>query len=140
MSIWPGHRFPANVEREGKDPLEAPREGGRLYARELLRALKARPQFVTIADWNNFEEETAMEESYAWEDPLGYAVPDLYVRITRAYARLRTGGLVKGETYREEGRPEMWRFDGERLVRQSAAPARAVVIEAPAGTLARFRK
>ena len=57
--------------------------------RAWLRVLEARPQFVTVADWNNFEEETAIEDSYAWEDRWGHAVPDLYTRITRAYSRLR---------------------------------------------------
>ncbi|MBN1489730.1 MAG: hypothetical protein JXA69_07415, partial [Phycisphaerae bacterium] len=85
MSLWPGHRFPKNVAEQGYDPLEEPREGGQLYVRNWLRVLKARPRFVTIADYNNFEEETAIEPSYAWEDPHGHAVPDLYVRITRAY-------------------------------------------------------
>jgi hypothetical protein len=50
MSIWPGHRFARNVAKLGKDPLEEPREGGELYAREWLRVLKAQPQYVTIAD------------------------------------------------------------------------------------------
>ena len=47
--------------------------------------------------WNNFEEETAIEDSYGWEDGRGFAVPDLCTRITRAYSRLRSGALVKGE-------------------------------------------
>ncbi|MCC6730249.1 MAG: hypothetical protein IT208_13005 [Chthonomonadales bacterium] len=136
MSIWPGHRFPASVARDGQDPLEEPREGGRLYARMWLRVLKARPRFVAVADWNNFEEETAIEDSLSWEDPRGYAVPDIYTRITRAYSRLRVGALVKGECYREEDRPEIYRFDGARLVGQTEEPRRGVVIVTPPGALA----
>jgi hypothetical protein len=135
MSIWPGHRFPARIAQSGVDPDEAPREGGELYARMWLSVLKARPRFVTIADWNNFEEETALEESYAWVDRWGYAAPDLYVRMTRAYSRLRTGKLVKGEYYRDEARPDVFLFDGARLVYQGAAPRRACVIVTPAGML-----
>lgn len=131
MSIWPGHRFPRYVVEQGKDPLEAPREGGDLYVREWLRVLKARPQFVTVADWNNFEEETALEESYAWEDPRGHCVPDLYVRITRAAARLRMGSLVTGECYRAEDQPEVFLFDGSKLVYQAGMPKRATVILVP---------
>ena len=139
MSIWPGHRYPGYVEQQGKDPVEEPREGGQLYAREWLRVLKAHPRFVTIADWNNFEEETAIEDSYSWEDPRGYAVPDLYVRITRAYSRLRDGTLVKGEYYRDEANPDVYLFDGERLLfYESAMPRRAAVIVTPPGLLARF--
>ncbi len=139
MSIWPGHRFPAPVRQRGHDPLEEPREGGNLYARMWLRVLKARPQFVTIADFNNFEEETAIEASYTWEDPRGHAVPDLYLRITRAYARLRTETPVKGEYYRDETEAEVYLFDGARFVYQGGMPRRATLIVTPAGMLARMR-
>jgi hypothetical protein len=135
MSIWPGHRFPRNVEQRGFDPLEESREGGERYVRAWLRVLKARPRFVTVADWNNFEEETAIEESYAWEDPKGYALPDLYVRITRAYSRLRHGILVNGEYYREEGSRKIYRYEREHLVSVKKAPDRGVVIVTPAGAL-----
>jgi hypothetical protein len=57
-SIWPGHRFARNVAQLGSGPLEEPREGGECKAREWLRLLKARRQFVAVADWNNFQEET----------------------------------------------------------------------------------
>jgi hypothetical protein len=139
MSIWPGHRFPGNVSKLGQDPLEEPREGGQLYVRMWLRVLKARPKYVTIADWNNFEEETAIEDSYAWEDPRGHSVPNLYTRITRAYSRLRNEQLVKGEFYRDENKPEVYLFDGEKLIHQSATPRRATVILVPSGMLERIQ-
>ncbi len=131
MSIWPGHRYPGYVASLGNDPLEAPREGGQLYIRQWLGVLKARPQFVTVADWNNFEEETALEDSNSWEDRYGFAVPDLYRRITRAYSRLRDGRLVKGEYYRSETGPKVYLFDGKALVYQAAMPRRAAVIVVP---------
>lgn len=138
MSIWPGHRFPGNFAKLGNDPLEEPREGGNLYVRAWLRVLKSRPRFVIIADFNSFEEETAIEASYAWEDPRGYCVPDLYLRITRAYSRLREEKLVKGEYYRDEDKPEVYLFDGKQLVHQNAMPRRAAVILTPAGMLDRI--
>jgi len=140
MSIWPGHRFPRSVAEQGKDPVEEPRQGGELYAREWLRVLKARPQFVTVADWNNFEEETAMEESYAWEDARGHCVPDLYVRITRACSRLRAGNLAKGEYYRAEDQPEVFQYDGSKLVYQPGMPQRATVILVPRELFAEIRR
>jgi hypothetical protein len=140
MSIWPGHRFPKPVEEKGLDPLEEPREGGQLYVRMWLRVLKARPQYVTVADFNNFEEETSIEPSYTWEDARGHAVPDLYMRITRAYSRLRTETLVKGEYYRDEDKPEVYLFDGRTLVYQGAMPRRAAVILMPSGMLDRIRE
>ncbi|MDB6024122.1 MAG: hypothetical protein JWM68_345 [Verrucomicrobiales bacterium] len=135
MSIWPGHRFPYHVSNLGQDPLEEPREGGNLYVRMWLRVLKAQPEYVSIADWNNFEEETAIEDSYAWEDARGHCVPNLYTRITRAYSRLRDKKLVKGEFYRDEKKPEVYAFDGEYLIHQSGMPRRAAVILVPAGWL-----
>jgi len=132
--------------------------------REWLRVLKARPQYVTVADWNNFEEETAIEDSYAWEDRWGHAVPDLYRRITRAYARLREAmtaadsqtaktesredksrsssakALVQGEYYRAETRPEVYLFDGKRLVYHAAIPRRATIIQVPVEVLERLRR
>jgi hypothetical protein len=140
MSIWPGHRFPGPVRKLGQDPLEEPREGGQLYVRMWLRVLKARPKYVTVADFNNFEEETSIEASYTWEDPRGHAVPDLYIRITRACSRLRTETPVKGEYYRDEQQPEVYLFDGERFVYQAGMPRRATVILAPAGMLERMRQ
>lgn len=140
MSIWPGHRFPGHVAKLGHDPVEEPREGGNLYVRMLLRALKAQPRYLTIADFNNFEEETAIEASYAWEDPRGHAVPDLYLRITRAYSRLRRHELVKGEYYRDEKQPEVYLFDGTRLIHQGAMPRRAALIITPEGVLEQIRK
>jgi hypothetical protein len=139
MSIWPGHRFPKFVAEQGLDPLEEPREGGNLYVRKWLTVIKADPRFVTIADWNNFEEETALEESPSWEDPRGYSVPDLYIRITRAYSRLREEVLVKGEYYRDETEPEVYLFDGRNLVHVGEMPRRATVILVPKGMLARIK-
>ena len=138
MSIMPGHRYAYNLPKFKFDPAETPREGGQLYARMLLRVLKVRPQVAAIADWNNFIEETSIEDSFGWDDPQGYAVTNLYTRITRAYARLRDGRLVKGECYREEDKPEVYRFDGARLVHELGMPTRSTIILVPAGTFARF--
>lgn len=74
---------------------------------------------------------TAIEDSYAWEDGRGFAVPNLYTRITRAYSRLRSGALVKGEYYRSESDPKVFRFDGAKLVYEAAMPRRAAVILVP---------
>ena len=109
-----------------------------MYVRQWLSVLKARPQFVTVADWNNFEEETALEDSDSWEDRYGNATPDLYRRITRCYSRLRDGALVKGEYYRNETRRDVYFFDGKALVYQPAMPRRAAVILAPDETFNRL--
>jgi hypothetical protein len=138
MSIWPGHRYAGRVRSEGTDREEAAREGGDLYVREFLRVIKAWPRFVTIADWNNFQEESAIEDSPTWEDRFGYATPNLYTRITRAYSRLRLGQLVKGEYYRDEGDRNVFLFDGEALIYQSRYPTRAAVILVPAEELGRM--
>lgn len=135
MALWPGHRFHQRVVTGGRDPDEEPRDGGRLYAANLLHALKSGPRFITIADWNNYQEETAIEDSYSWTDPRGYCVPDLYRRITRAYSRLRSGEFVAGEYYRDEDNPDVYLYDGTGFVYQGAEPRWATVIVTPAGTL-----
>jgi hypothetical protein len=139
MSLWPGHCFPGNVSKHGFDPLEESREGGQRYVRGWLGVLKAKPTYVTVADWNNFEEETSIEDSFTWEDSRGYATPDLYTRITRAYSSLRQEKLIKGEDYRDEQKPGVYRFDGNSLVYQPATPKHAAVILTPAGMLERIR-
>jgi hypothetical protein len=139
MALWPGHRFHQRVIASGRDVDEEPREGGRRYADNWLHVLKASPEFVTIADWNNYQEETAIEDSYGWQDPSGYCVPDLYVRITRAYSRLRSGAFVAGEYYRDEDSRDVYLNDGEGFVYQGADPRWATVIVAPAGTVAAAR-
>ncbi|MBI4581448.1 MAG: hypothetical protein HY718_17230 [Planctomycetes bacterium] len=135
MSIMPGHRYAYNLPKHLSDPQETAREGGELYVRMWLRVLKARPQVVALADWNNFIEETAIEDCHGWEDPRGYAVSNLYTRITRAYSRLRDSRLVAGEYYRDESKSEVYRFDGRRLIHELAMPTRATVIVVPAGML-----
>jgi hypothetical protein len=84
---------------------------------------------------NTYVEETAIEDSYTWEDAQGYAAANLYTRITRAYSRLRKGELVKGEYYRDENKPEVYQYDGSKLAYQSSLPKRAAVILVPAGML-----
>ena len=132
MSIMPGQRYPGNVERQSFDPVEMPREGGAAYARMWLQVLKAHPRYVTIADWNNFQEETAIEDSFSWEDRDGWAVSDLYTRMTRDYIRLLRGEYVKGEYYRVEDRQTFHRFDGNALVPVNQIPPRNPAIIQPA--------
>ena len=124
MSIWPGYRFPRRVATEGLDPVEEPREGGAHYVREWLRVLKARPQYVTIADRKISKKENGRSRRVMpGEDGRGFAVPSLYTRVTRAYSRLRSAALVKGEYYRSESDAKGYRFDGIELVYQGAMPA-----------------
>lgn len=138
MSIMPGQRYGYEVPKHMFDPRETPREGGRWYVRMWLRVLQASPRVVTLADWNNFIEETAIEDSYTWEDAKGYATANLYTCITRAYSRFRRGELVRGEYYRDVQKPEVYLFDGKTLIHQKAMPTRAAVIEVPAGSLDAF--
>ena len=87
---------------------------------------------VTANNSPDGDNHAAIEDSYAWEDSRGHVVPDLYLSIARAYSRLRSATLVKGEFYRAEDKAEVFRFDGVRLVSQSALPHRAAVIVVPA--------
>ncbi len=138
---------PANMECMSFFPgwvLDKPvleRRNGDYYEECWLKALKARPQFVAIADWNNWQEQTAIEDSPAWTDTYGASTPDWYRQITRGYASLRSGKLLQGFYYREEGKPEVYYFNSRRkLVHVPAYPRRKAVIVTPEGWLDRTPK
>ena len=139
MAIMPGQRYPGPIEKRGFDPNETPREGGALYARMWLAVFKAKPRFVTIADWNNFQEETALEDSWTWEDRDGRAAPRLYTDLTRAASAWLRGRLEEGACYREENGTAWFLARNGRLVPAAAPPPRAAELLVPAGELNRFQ-
>ena len=138
MAIMPGQRYPGPVEAKGFDPNETPREGGALYARMWLAVFKARPRFVTIADWNNFQEETALEDSWSWEDRDGRVAPDLYTRMTTAAIRLLRGALTPGCCYAADGDKQLYRCDGARLTPVERLPPRSTALLMPSDWLPSF--
>ncbi len=113
-----------------------PRREGDTYMECWLRVLQVRPRFVTVADWNNWAEETAIEDSPFWKDSYGDAAPRLYRQITRAYAAiLRRNELLSGYCYREDESDLVYRWNG-RVLERHENPHHAPVILLPRGWLA----
>jgi len=115
------------------------REGGALYMRQWLFAIKHKPQNIVIPSWNEFAEETAIEPAYStggpkWVDAYGDETPDWYLQITSAYAHLRTG-LMAGTYFRDEDSISVYQVVKGKLVWQPVMPHGHPVIMLPAGTL-----
>jgi len=139
MSIMPGQRYPGPIEQHGFDPRETPREGGHLYARMWCAVLEARPRFVTIADWNNFREETAIEDSYTWEDPDGRARTSHYTDMTRVYTELLEARLIEGVCYRAANETSVVQYISGRLKPVPRAPRHSFVHPVPPLLLEQLR-
>lgn len=100
MSFFPGWG------PSGGDSID--RRGGNYYEDCWLRVLKARPRYVAIADWNQWEEQTAIEDSSQWVDHYGMSCPNWYRQITRGYAALRLHELLHGFYYRDESQQAVY--------------------------------
>lgn len=119
-----------------------PRENGLLFMREWIHAIKNKPQAIVIGSWNDFVDENAIEPASpipgrgapAYFDAYGAEVPNWYLQIATAYARLRTG-LMPNVVYRDEDATQMYRVKAGALVPEAAMPHGAPVILLPKGTL-----
>ena len=133
ISIKPGwHKSPA-------PPTD--RHLGQHYMGQWLRVLESRPQYVTICDWNNFHEETAIEDSEEWVDYYGTPTPDWYRRISQGYIHLlRTGRLINEFYYQEDGSKEIWQSSMRQLTLQTKKPHGAPILLLPRGWLATLPK
>lgn len=106
-----------------------------------LRVLESRPQHVTICDWNNFHEETAIEDSEEWVDYYGTPTPDWYRCISQGYIHLlRTGRLIHGFYYQEQESKDTWQSSMRQLTLQSKKPRGAPILLLPRGWLATLPK
>jgi hypothetical protein len=66
------------------EPMEYPRDNGRMYRAQWQRALALRPELIIVYSWNEHFEETAIEPTEAWGDR--------YLRWTACYiAHARKG-------------------------------------------------
>jgi hypothetical protein len=123
MSFFPGWSL------KGTDQI--PRERGEYYKQCWIKALQVRPGWVCIADWNNFDEETAIEDAWEWVDYRDESCPSWYRWLTRCYAGLRTGQLLEGSYYRDKAHPEVYLWQNKQLIHQGQYPAGAPIIDTP---------
>ncbi len=113
---------------------EKSRENGDLYRRLWLRALKAKPEMIVIASWNDHAEETGIEGVNLSENVPGREVeaknPYLYEQLTEGYLALKTG-YVKGFYYKAENDSNIYQYDGSILKKVSSVPEGGVLLWIP---------
>ncbi len=131
MSFWPGWDL---------SPPGISREGGALYRRQWLKALKVDPRHVLLSDWMGWLEGTSLEDSDRWTDTYGNPAPAWYRLLTQGYVAAYKGRLVAGFCYRDEDQPQVFRWDGRRLTPLAVDPPGRPVVVLPAGRLAKIAR
>jgi hypothetical protein len=142
MGVMPGWA----TDHLGRPTTPIAREGGALFQRQWLRAIKQDPEVIIINSWNDFAEETSIEPAVRigagaeiWKDSYGTECPSLYAEMARGYSLLRWG--LELDTYvREETDTRVFRVSAKGLVHQSAMPKCHPVLYVPNGYLAQFTK
>jgi len=85
MTVMPGRHV--WVPGMGNDNYE--RDGGDFYINSWLEVIRGNPLFSLITDWNNWNEEYAIEGclgTNGWKDYRGNPQYDWYLQITQAYS------------------------------------------------------
>ena len=124
MSFFPGWSQGDNP------PIE--RRGGDYFMECWVRVLKEQPKYVAIADWNQWHERCAVEDTTDWVDTRGYSTPDWYRQIIQGYKAMSQRSLLPGWFYRrEEKLGDVYLFDGHQLVHQGEYPHRHPVLILP---------
>jgi len=103
MSIMPGtHNYWDNTDTiyiERDQPTS-----GSYYIDSWERILEVRPNLALIADWNNWNEETAIEGCVGigtdgWKDLNGVATYDWYLQITKSYSYILKNNSLPSNIY-----------------------------------------
>ncbi len=100
MAIMPGTHIywttgGTNINREWVS-------SGDYYINSWKRVVDVNPNIVTICDWNNWNEETAIEGclgTAGWKDYHGGNQYDWYLQITKAYSSIFKNGIIPTGTY-----------------------------------------
>jgi hypothetical protein len=142
MGVMPGWA----TDHLGRATTPIPREGGALFRRQWLRAIKEDPELIVINSWNDFAEETAIEPAVrivagaeSWSDSYATECPAFYAEMARGYSLLRWG--LEIDTYvREESDDRVFLVGAKGLTHQLAMPKCHPVLYVPDGYLAQFPK
>jgi hypothetical protein len=115
------------------------RAGGNYYVNSWNEVIRNMPRIAMIADWNNWNEETAIEQctgNNGWKDYYGASQPDWYLQITKAYSTIFKTSVIPNGTYvRDESDPDVYLTNGYSLIYQPSLPHGKPVIVLPSGWL-----
>lgn len=108
------------------------REGGTVFMKQWITAIKMDPLAISVASWNDYNEETHIEPSSPITNNNGYIVgnktgenwvdinnnpaPYLYTRIVSAYAALRQNRLIESYYYKDENKPDIYKIYRGKIV------------------------
>ena len=108
------------------------RENGEYYQRNWLQAIKAKPEMIVIASWNDHSEETGIEAVELLESIPGRGAEDpfFYQKITEGYLALKTGYL-DGWYYRAESQSQTYQYINGKLQAVDTVPNKTAVIVVP---------
>jgi FG-GAP-like repeat len=132
MSILPGTYIWWNSDGE-----LIPREGGNFYINSWKRILETNPNFILIADWNNWNEETSIEGCEGingWKDLNGYSTYDWYLKITKTYINILKENNLPTNTYlKQDGLVPLYKWTGDRFMQfpPTYKPYKTPIIELP---------
>jgi hypothetical protein len=93
------------------------------------------PDHILISDWNGWSEGTAIEDSDSWKDTYGDIAPSWYRLLTQGYVAAYKGRLIEGFYYRDESKPNVYRWKDGKLEYQGAYPHKVPVIVLPPGMM-----
>ena len=118
------------------------RNNGNYYINSWKEVIKDSPRISMIADWNNWNEETAIEECTGWKDYYNAPQADWYLQITKAYSSIfKTGNIPDGTYVRFDENPSnFYLLSGSLALRQTALPSYKPIIAMPSGWYAKYTK
>ncbi len=136
MTVMPGrHHWGAD-----REPVIA-RESGKYYIDSWKEVIKADPGICIITDWNNWNEEFAIQGSVYFngkrvEQTADQRPWDWYLQVTRAYASIfRHAGVLEGTFFRQDGLAGVWCWVNGKPVSRTPSSPGTPVIELPEGWL-----
>lgn len=129
MSVMPGtyvwYDTTVQISRVKKD----------YYINSWKRIIEVNPNIAIIGDWNNWNEETAIEGCTGpdgWKDNYGNPQYDWYLQITQAYSKIFIDGVIPSGTYiKDEKNSRIYLWDGNKPVLQNKLPNNKPVIILP---------
>ncbi|MFH1194506.1 MAG: FG-GAP-like repeat-containing protein [bacterium] len=140
MSVMPGtYNWPGYYATRTRpaERLRGEPYSGSYYIESWERVIKMNPNIVLICDWNNWNEETAIEGCVgenSWEDLNGEKTFDWYMKITKYYSNIFLHNSLNVGTYiKQDGLSNVYKWSGSKLeiLESDYKPIREPIIKLP---------